>query len=503
MIDVKNPELLRYVRSELRPARAAVIIGGTLGGALLLALFISANTASPTLHTQPYWQNVYGALLVASSIVLVLWSLLNSSQAVVGERTHKTFDFWRTTRLSPMTLAIGKVFGAPVGAWLQFVTALPVAIVLGRLGGYHIMTILGSFLIVGVCNVALSALALCVSMRAQDSRRATMLMLMLAGAAIPSLSSMRLAYGPGDEIGLSAWTAWNPTGALAAWHQGAVVWVALFGHAAPSLLVTVVLYAVVIAWSFTALVRSIKLEPEQNSLFSPVQVVGISVCTLLYSYAAYRPWGMIRTEHGFEEHGSLSALLAMGVATTLVCLYFTVDSTLLWRDNLRHRMRVSQARQITTRLIWPWLATSFIGLMAAIWALWGYRGQFADQAVPWLGIVGMYLAIAAYAVRDGMFLQWMIAQRVKAPVLKGSVLLAVYYAGSGVLAAVLVGPQHIGQMLRWLVPFSSNPAEPVAQPVWLTLMLLLPPMATAGLIASGIFRRMQRPAVGVPSPVSA
>ena len=172
------------------------------------------------------------------------------------------------------------------------------------------------------------------------------------------------------------------------------------------------------------------------------------------------------------------------------------------RDNLRHRLKVSQPQQIAAGLIWPWLATSFIGLMAAVRAVSGYRGQFAEGAVQWSGIVGMYLAIAAYAVRDGMFLQWMIAQRVKAPVLKGSVLLAVYYAGCGVLSAVVVGPQYMGQMLRWLAPFSSSPTEPVAQPVWLTLMLLVPPVATAALIASGVFRKMQKTAVRVVSPVN-
>ena len=116
MISVNTPELLRYVRSELRPARVAVIMGGTLAGALLMALFISANTEASNLYTNRYWQDVYGAIFVASSIILVLWSLLNASQAVVSERTHRTFDFWRTTRLSPMTLAIGKLFGAPIGA---------------------------------------------------------------------------------------------------------------------------------------------------------------------------------------------------------------------------------------------------------------------------------------------------------------------------------------------------------------------------------------------------
>ena len=501
MIDIKNAELLRYVRSELRPARVVVIMGGTLGGALLLALFISAQTASPKLYTQAYWQDVYGAIVVASSMILLLWSLLNASQAVVSERTQRTFDFWRTTRLSPMTLAVGKLFGAPIGAWLQFATVLPVAVVLGALGGFSAITVIGSFLIVGLCNVTLSALALCLSMRAQDSRRATMLMLVLAAGLIPTLSSMRLAYGAGDSVALNAWSALNPTAALAGWHEGVVVKVLLFGRAVPSLLVTIALCVVVIAWCFIALVRSIKLEPEQNSLFSPVQVVAISVCVFLYSYAAYRPWGMIRTEDGFEAHGSLSALLALGIATTLICLYFTV-STLLSRDKLRQRLRVNQAQQVARRLIWPWLATSVIGLIAAVWAVSGYRGQFAEETIQWSGIVGMYLAIAAYAVRDGMFLQWMIAQRVKAPVLKGSVLLAIYYAGCGVLSAVLVGPQHMGQMLRWLVPFSSNPTDPVAQPLWLMLMLLVPPVATAALIASGVLRKMQRTPAPVANPVN-
>jgi hypothetical protein len=503
MIDIKNAELLRYVRSELRPARVAVIMGGTLGGALLLALFISANTATSKLYTQAYWQDVYGAIFVASSMILLLWSLLNASQAVVSERTQRTFDFWRTTRLAPMTLAVGKLFGAPIGAWLQFATVLPVAVVLGALGGFSLITIIGSFLVVGLCNVTLSALALCLSMRAQDSRRATTVMLMMAVGLIPSLSSMRLAYGAGDSIALNAWTALNATAALAGWHEGTVVKVLLFGRAVPSLLVTIAVCAIVIAWCFTALARSIKLEPEQNSLFSPAQVVGISLCVFLYSYAAYRPWATIATENGFEARGSLSVLLVIGIATTLVCLYFTVVSTLLSRDKLRHRMRVSQPQQIATGLIAPWLATSFIGLIAAVSALSGYRGLFAGETVQWSGVIAMYLAIAAYAVRDGMFLQWMIAQRVKAPVLKGSVLLACYYAGCGVLSAALVGPQHMGQMLRWLVPFSSNPTEPVTQPVWLTLMLLVPPLATAALLASGAFRKMQRASVGVASPVGA
>jgi hypothetical protein len=142
-------------------------------------------------------------------------------------------------------------------------------------------------------------------------------------------------------------------------------------------------------------------------------------------------------------------------------------------------------------------------LIAAALAFTGYRQMFAGESPQWSGVIAMYLGIAAYAVRDGMFLQWMIAQRIKAPVLKGMVLLGFYYVGSTVMCAVMLGPQYMGQMLRWLAPFSGNPAEPQAQPAWLIVMLLVPPLATAALLAAGVFRKMQRVSNRVATPVSA
>jgi hypothetical protein len=506
LIETNNPELLRYIRSELRPARVAVIMGGTIAIAFLLALFISANTSTEHLYSREYWQSIYGAIVVASSIILLLWSLLNASQAVVSERTHRTFDFWRTTRLSPLTLAIGKLVGAPIGAWLQFVTAVPIAVLAGVAGGVRFATILGTFVIVALCNITLSALALCLSMRAQDSRRATMVMLVLALGFMPALGSMRMLSGPGEAITLSAWTAFNPIPALVGWHAGSAVSVLLFGYAVPSLLVTILLCAVVIAWCLAALVRSIKLEPDQSSLFSPVQVIGISACYFLFNYAAYRPMTAIAVRDGanvrIAAEGSMTGLVGMGLVASMLCLYFTVVATLRTRDRLRHELRASQPQQIAWQMVAPWLATGGIGLAAAILALAGYRGLF-DEPVRWIGIVGAYLAVIAYAGRDGMFLQWMIVQRVKAPVLKGSVLLGIYYIGSGIVSVLLAGPKNMWFMLRWLAPISGNPAEPMADSSAVLLLMLVPPIATAVLLAMGVFRKMQRGSQRTASPVHA
>src|SRR5581483_9236765 len=146
----------------------------TWAGALLLAMFVYQQNG---VRVGPYyWNDVFGAVFVASSIILVLWSLLNVTQSVVSERTHRTFDFWRTTRLSPLTLALGKLFGAPLSPWLLYATVLPVLLITGLLGHLRLSALVGSYLIVALFNVALSAIALCGSARAQDSRRANIFM---------------------------------------------------------------------------------------------------------------------------------------------------------------------------------------------------------------------------------------------------------------------------------------------------------------------------------------
>ena len=494
MMNAKNPELLRYVRSELRLSRVATIVSGTVFGAGLLSLILSAAHEHQPVTRLQYWREVYAAIFVVSTLVLILWTLINSSQAVVSERTHRTFDFWRTTRLSPMTLAIGKLIGAPIGAWLQFAVALPILVFAGVMGGYSVITTVGSMLVLALFNLALGSLALCLSMRARDPRRSTMLTLLLAVFVIPNLT-MRMSWFAGRGAD-SAWSAFNPIGGLSAWHEGHLLKVMLFGHAVSSIFVTILLSLAVIAWCMAALVRSIKMEPEQRSLFSPVQVVGVSASVLLFVYAAFRP--------NFDSaEWTLNGLMATGVGATFLCLYFTVVSTLFSRDSLRNQLRGMSAGQVAGRLVAPWIATGLIGLFAALWAMSAYRGSFAGMAVPWMGLIGLFLAITAYAIRDGMFLQWMVGQRVKLPVLKGAVLLVCYYVGSGVLAATLVGPERMGQMLRWLTPVAGDPAHLADVSVVLVIAMLVPPLATAGLLAGGVFRKMQRSNASAARPVNA
>ncbi len=490
----RNPELLRYVRSELRPARVAVIVLSSWAGALLMALFVYQQNGQRL--GPAYWSDVFGAVFVAASIILVLWSLLNVSQSVVSERTHRTFDFWRTTRLSSVTLALGKLFGAPLGPWLLYGSAFPVLLVTGLIAHFRLSAIVGSYLVVALFNVALSAIALCGSARAQDARRANLFMLVLVIALLPTLSVNSNAH---HHAGLaSAWSALGPALGIAEWLQGTMLRVSLFGMAVPSLLVTVVLLLAIIAWCVVALKRCIKFEPDQISLFSPAQVVGVAASVLLFVYAGFRPIDAFITAPNLAPEDletaqlTLQSLVALGISAAVGCLYFAVSATLLTRDNLRHALRKRTPMDVALRAVAPWLATGLVSLIAAVLALVGYRQMFAGAVPQWFSLTAMYLSVMAYVVRDGMFLQWMVSQKVKAPVLKGSALLLCYYVGSVLVAAALAGPQNMVQMLRWLVPYVSVPGQFESAANWMVVPLLVPPIATAVLLAAGVFRTMRR-----------
>ncbi len=483
----RNPELLRHVRSELRPARVAVILSLTYGLALLMAMFLFQQNGERAL-TQSYWRDVFGAIFVASTIFVVLWSLLNVSQCIVSERTHRTFDFWRTTRLSPTTLTLGKLFGAPLGAWLVYAAVLPLLLTTGLLAHFPLPAIVGSYLVVALANVALCAVALCGSARAQDTRRATLVAILVVLGVLAS-------GGGADALVSSAWSALNPAGAIRDWLYGDVAHVLLFGHAVPMLLVTAVLSLAAIAWCLVALARCIKFEPDQISLFSPSQVVGVSASILLFVYAAFRPVTAMFPGSQAQQSAAqwtLQAIIGTGIAAAIGCLYFTITATLLTRDNLRQQLRKRAPTDVALRAAAPWVATGILGLVAAVFALNGYRHMFAGAAPQWSTLIAMYLSIIAYGLRDGMFLQWMMSQKIKAPVLKGSALLICYYVATSVLSAVLAGPENMRLMLRWLVPYIAIPGQVEVAANWMIVPMLIPPIATAALLAVGTFRSIRR-----------
>src|SRR6266576_4688702 len=164
----KNPEFIRHRRSELRRGRATAV---GLVVALVCVLTILACWASEKSkaeyssqetiivgtitepaqaapqsdssgpvhrdsrnrylaghHMDLTAHEAYGWLLLMQFGVLTFWSLLSGAEAISRERERGTWDFQRTTRLSPATLLIGKLLGEPVLAYFIVLCSLPITL---------------------------------------------------------------------------------------------------------------------------------------------------------------------------------------------------------------------------------------------------------------------------------------------------------------------------------------------------------------------------------------
>lgn len=110
------PEVYRYARSELRPAR----LWSGLGAITLLCLTLSlaVNESGKGSDLFPVYINI-------QALILLLYGTQRTAASVSSERSERTWDFQRLTPLSSGNLAAGKLLGAPIYAYFLAAVILP------------------------------------------------------------------------------------------------------------------------------------------------------------------------------------------------------------------------------------------------------------------------------------------------------------------------------------------------------------------------------------------
>src|SRR5262249_2263466 len=132
MAILDNPELARHVRADLRPARTTStgLVVLLLCGLVALWCWTARDVVEDAARLTYAW------LLGAQFVVLGFWCASAGGQAITRERELRTWDFVRTTRLTPAELLVGKLLGAPILAYYALACSLPVALGAGLLAGY-------------------------------------------------------------------------------------------------------------------------------------------------------------------------------------------------------------------------------------------------------------------------------------------------------------------------------------------------------------------------------
>jgi hypothetical protein len=495
----KNPEFIRHVRAELRPARMVYVVSLVAIICGLAGLFCWAMAEG---DRRDFLGSFYATLLCAQGVVLCLWWSSACSDAIAGERVLKTYDFLRTTRLTADELMVGKLMGAPAVGLFAVACSLPVSITVGMLYGFSPGTLAVSYLLLAIFAPVFGLVSLVISMSVERPMRG----LGFSGFLILYfLVAVSLVAGEGPFPALSAL---SPAPALAQLHRVQAefdlpkVDPLMFGRSVNLLFLTPALLATLAVWLVMMLRRNLKREVDEISLLSRRQGLALAVYVNLLFYAF-----LDRSKLGSEMPSAapddvvqfmmlvLNAALLFGGAGV---------GTITPRESLKiwwRRHKAGEASYFSENgLSWPWLVlTALIGYaMLVVYAL-GTRSQvpLKEWDLGWMATQLVFLLV--FAVRDVLFLQWCRLTRMKNAVTRGAGLLALYYIA---VIVVMVTVHSVTERFDGILLAVLTPLAPANKDIHVAVSVagIALQVAACVLLLTAITRRLDRP---VTAPVVA
>jgi len=322
-----NPEFVRHRRAELRPARAVTVAVVVLVMCVLLGmacwsyeqnLLESARRGAELYATDAWkqrleilqddytrrtWLLFYRWLVGLQGVALTFWTLFSCAQSVSGERDRKTWDFQRTTRLTPSEILIGKLLGEPVLMYFAVLCATPATLIAGLAGGLSFGSVISVFVFLTVTSLFLGLGGMWLSTLLESRTRGVGLIgaLALYGCTLG-------AYGM-QESGLPGLAAISPvTGMIHLLADGQepqlqAIQPVLFGQEIPWLLMTVLLCGSFGAWLALMLVRNLKRDYPEIRPLSRWQAIGCAAFLNFLIYALLSPGKMMDSLAGMPRQG--------------------------------------------------------------------------------------------------------------------------------------------------------------------------------------------------------
>jgi hypothetical protein len=416
-------------------------------------------------------------------LALGVWVASACGHTITRERELRTWDFVRTTRLTAGELLVGKLLGAPVTAYFALACALLPTAGAGLVAGFGVPVVGQTYVLLVAYLLFVGLVGLLFSMVVERSSMGVVAFLALL-VVWPGL-------GGGGPFG---WGALSVLPGLTTLHGVAVVpgstRAALFGVAVSPLWRTVVLYAAIGAWLVLMIVRNLKRDRDQIQLLSRWQGVGFVAFLDVLFFAVIDP---ILLERPADLAAiSLTATGLNGVILLLAGLAMLTPPERL-RGWWRRRAAGEAAYAAPDGPVWPWLVVAGAAGYAVLVAAALVLGRGTPLGAWQLPEAGVRLAIlGVFIVRDVLFLQWCTLTRLRQPVVRGILMLGLYYITANVLTIVAGPASDAGRAVRAVMtPLMALAPDPVGQPaVYVGLVLQL---AASLVIARATAGRLARP----------
>ncbi|HKS76321.1 MAG TPA: hypothetical protein VJQ82_24115 [Terriglobales bacterium] len=462
----QNPEFMRHLRSQLRPARAlaiaavvvivCVLVWMGCWGSQQAQLDAAHRWAAEHLPTQNpgYWaervkyleehfvKNValscFEWLLGIQAIVLTFWSLAACTQSVLGERDRKTWDFQRVTRLTSGEIVIGKLLGEPVLAYFIFLCSLPASLIAGAAGGVSPTNLFAMYavLIANALFLGLGGLWLSTMMEARSRG-----LFVIGALSLLAFSGLSIPFYESHFPGLAAFSPYMEIGSRLNGFSRSPSLSTLFGQEVSWATMSLLLYVTFGAWLALVLVRNIKRDHPDLRPFTRWQVLAFA------AFLNFLIYGLFRSNTDLVDAPNVTTSLQLATyATTMnwIILFIVGLATLSPRERLKIWWRKRTSGHVgllsDEGLPWPWIALSAaIAYLLMFWGLLAWRHALAFDSDSLKTASVMVFAIAVFVIRDILFLQWCILTRLRAPVMKGLMYLCLYYIGALIIGGLFFG----------------------------------------------------------------
>ncbi len=432
-----NPEFIRNVRSQLRPGRSLATAVICAAISIVIGFAISHQTEYGRASGSYGWGlQILQTAFWLQALMLAAGGGIACINSIHREKEQNTFDYQRVTRLTPLELTLGKLFGAPVFTYFVFLCLMPLAI-FGAVEGHRpFLSVVAAYAVLLVATLTIHALALLISLltvRGSHTGAILLLLVLLGGTAsggggsrafqVHSLGPLYAAEVVGwGELGSAP--PRTPVGRFES-QWGVDVFFGQEVLHVPLLLVIDLLFA---AWFLLALVRNIKRDPNYYEIYSPLQSLGFAIYLNLLLVAFFNWQSAPPVE-------SQSILLSLNVG-----IFFCLGlSALRNRERVRRILRAEQTdanRWLATAWPAPLMiaGTLAIGLLIVLGVAEG-----RNPGLEWNPNFAVLrsLFFVAWITRDMQFLEWMGLRRGKHQLVMGVLYLVIFYVCASILMASL------------------------------------------------------------------
>jgi hypothetical protein len=461
----QNPEFVRHRRSELRQARALTVVAvvivvcvlvglacwGSRESAMEAARTSSAEYGRPSAaklaemerqNPVEFWHLFYRSLMWIQAGILTFWSLLSCAQAVSGERERKTWDFQRTTRMTPLELLVGKLVGEPVLAYFIVLCCFPVSLVAGLRGGVAFLDVLAAYLLIVSSALFVGLGGLWISSLLETRSRGIGL---IGTFGLYFFLAMAFSLRESGLPGLGAFSPLSGLFPLLGDSDPDRFVATIFGRPVSWLLMSLLLYLTFGTWFMLMLVRNLKRDYAEIRPLSRWQAVGCAAFLNFTLYALFHPQpSETMNARDFATFVVLingTILFAMGLATLT-----PLERLKVW---WRKRQLKEAGLFSEDGLPWPWLALSAVvayGLL--VWGSMAYRDVLHFETSALQSGAVQFLAVLIFITRDVLFIQWCKLTRLRSPLVKGFLFVGLYYIAA--LVVTIVFGIHSQAAARWI-----------------------------------------------------